>query len=113
MRFNRSKVSLAVLLSLSPTLVPLASVAQNNEKIEVDETEYSKGVYGDNWKSIEIGTTKNVTIVDSGNKINFDHLSPEARGHNSIAIGTSAKAGENMEDVKTGEAIAIGPKAEA
>lgn len=113
MSFNRSKVSLAVLLSLSPTLVPLASVAQNNEKIEVDETEYSKGVYGDNWKSIEIGTTKNVTIVDSGNKINFDHLSPEARGHNSIAIGTSAKAGEDMEDVKTGEAIAIGPKAEA
>ncbi|EOU7452458.1 YadA-like family protein [Escherichia coli] len=45
--------------------------------------------------------------------INFDHKSPVAEGRNSIAIGTSALAGDKMKDMKTGEAISIGAKANA
>ena len=57
MNFKRSKVCLAVLLSLSPVIMPFASAQQNADVIEVDETETADG-HGDNWKSIEIGTTK-------------------------------------------------------
>ncbi|HFO8458159.1 TPA: hemagglutinin, partial [Escherichia coli] len=48
--------------------------------------------------------------------LNFDHNSPVAKGHNSIAIGTSAEAGGEIKDekgFKTGESIAIGAKAKA
>ncbi|EHN0994304.1 hemagglutinin, partial [Escherichia coli] len=44
------------------------------------------------------------------------HNSPVAKGHNSIAIGTSAEAGGEIKDekgFKTGESIAIGAKAKA
>ncbi|EEQ1489742.1 YadA-like family protein [Escherichia coli] len=111
MNFKRSKVCLAVLLSLSPVIMPFASAQQNADVIEVDETETADG-HGDNWKSIEIGTTK-FTAKDDAAGIFFDHKSPEAAGRSSIAIGTSAEAGLEMTDFKTGEAIAIGPKAKA
>ncbi|HEA8528158.1 TPA: YadA-like family protein, partial [Escherichia coli] len=83
--------------------------------VEVDETDKGYQVYGDNWKSIEIGTTKEVKKKDSTD-LNFDHNSPVAKGHNSIAIGTSAEAGGEIKDekgFKTGESIAIGAKAKA
>ncbi|MDW9200280.1 hypothetical protein SE959_26550 [Escherichia coli] len=65
--------------------------------------------------SIEIGTITEVK-KDDQNGLNFDHNSPIARGRNSIAIGTSSVAGgsiNNDEGFKTGEAIAIGAKAQA
>ncbi|HFR5729697.1 TPA: hypothetical protein ACH3LE_001060 [Escherichia coli] len=69
-------------------------------------------MHGDNWKSIEIGTTPEVKASPDKN-INFDHNSPVAEGRNSIAIGTSAEAGKEMTDKMAGEAIAIGAKAKA
>ncbi|HHY8360562.1 TPA: YadA-like family protein, partial [Escherichia coli] len=69
-------------------------------------------MHGDNWKSIEIGTTQEVKASPDKN-INFDHNSPVAEGRNSIAIGTSAEAGKEMTDKMAGEAIAIGAKAKA
>ncbi|EEV7679272.1 hemagglutinin, partial [Escherichia coli] len=66
----------------------------------------------DDWKSIEIGTTQ-FAAKDVSKGINFDHKSPVAEGRNSIAIGTSALAGDQMKDMKTGEAISIGAKANA
>ncbi|EPS9685134.1 YadA-like family protein, partial [Escherichia coli] len=66
----------------------------------------------DDWKSIEIGTTQ-FAAKDVSKGINFDHKSPVAEGRNSIAIGTSALAGDKMKDMKTGEAISIGAKANA
>ncbi|EPQ9068431.1 YadA-like family protein [Escherichia coli] len=117
MNFKQSKVCLAVLLSLSPVIIPFASAQQdtNTKTIEVDEDSKGYGVYGNNWKSIEIGTT-NFTAKDESKGINFDHKSPVAKGRNSIAIGTSAEAGGEIKDdkgFKTGESIAIGAKAKA
>ncbi|EEU1995711.1 hemagglutinin [Escherichia coli] len=111
MIFKRSKVCLAVLLSISPTFPSVS--AQNTSTIEVDETELPGGIYGDSWKSIEIGTIKE---APKGGSIYFDHNSPVAKGHNAIAIGTSAEAGTEIVDdtgFKTGESIAIGAKAKA
>ncbi|EEV0910426.1 TPA: YadA-like family protein [Escherichia coli] len=116
MEFKYSKVCLAVLLSLSPALIQFSSAEQNVEKIEVDETGTGTDSFGNNWKSIEIGTTQEVTVDQANGKIFFDHKSPVALGHNSIAIGTSAEAGGEIQDekgFKTGESIAIGPKAKA
>ncbi|WP_106916402.1 hypothetical protein [Escherichia coli] len=112
MTFKRTKVCLAVLFAIAPGL-PSAST-KNTTTIVVDETKTVDG-YGNNWKSIEIGTTEEAKKgVDSS--VLFDHNSPVAKGHNSIAIGTSAEAGgEITEDsgFKTGESIAIGAKAKA
>ncbi|EEY6694549.1 hemagglutinin, partial [Escherichia coli] len=94
---------------------PASLAAQNTNVVEVDETDKGYQVYGDNWKSIEIGTTKEVKKKNSTD-LNFDHNSPVAKGHNSIAIGTSAEAGGEIKDekgFKTGESIAIGAKAKA
>ncbi|EOJ5176511.1 YadA-like family protein [Escherichia coli] len=110
MKFKRTRVCLGVLFAIAPSF-PLLS-AQNAETVVVDETDTVSG-HGDSWKSIEIGTTKE---VPKGGDIYFDHKSPVAMGHNSIAIGTSAEAGtaiENDEGFKTGESIAIGAKAQA
>ena len=108
MSFKRSKICMAVLLSLPTSFFSSVSAQQstNTQVIEVNELE------GDDWKSIEIGTTKKKD-KDEGAGIYFDHKSPEAHGRSSIAIGTSAEAGKDMDDFKTGEAIAIGPKAQA
>ncbi|HFS2282313.1 TPA: hemagglutinin, partial [Escherichia coli] len=104
---------MAISLVLNP--FPASLAAQNTNVVEVDETDKGYQVYGDNWKSIEIGTTKEVKKKDSTD-LNFDHNSPVAKGHNSIAIGTSAEAGGEIKDekgFKTGESIAIGAKAKA
>ncbi|EFH0813458.1 hemagglutinin, partial [Escherichia coli] len=111
-----SKVCLAVLLSLSPALIQFSSAEQNVDKIEVDETGTGTDTFGQNWKSIEIGTTKEVMAADTNGRIFFDHKSPVANGYNSIAIGTSAEAGTAIvgdKGLKTGESIAIGAKAKA
>ncbi|HFO5769726.1 TPA: YadA-like family protein [Escherichia coli] len=112
MTFKRTKVCLAVLFAIAPGL-PSAST-KNTTTIVVDETKTVDG-YGNNWKSIEIGTTEEAKKGVDGSVL-FDHNSPVAKGHNSIAIGTSAEAGgEITEDTgfKTGESIAIGAKAKA
>ncbi|HHD7536990.1 TPA: hemagglutinin, partial [Escherichia coli] len=106
-------ICIAISLVLNP--FPASLAAQNTNVVEVDETDKGYQVYGDNWKSIEIGTTKEVKKKDSTD-LNFDHNSPVAKGHNSIAIGTSAEAGGEIKDekgFKTGESIAIGAKAKA
>ncbi|HFO2595830.1 TPA: YadA-like family protein, partial [Escherichia coli] len=89
-----------------------AQADTNKLTVEVDETISSAG---DDWKSIEIGTTK-FTAKDESKGINFDHKSPVAEGRNSIAIGTSAEAGGDIstkEGLYTGESIAIGAKTKA
>ncbi|HAX4226773.1 TPA: hemagglutinin [Escherichia coli] len=116
MSFKYSKVCLAVLLSVSPALIQFSSAAQNTKNLEVDETGTGTDDYGLHWKSIEIGTTQEVTVDEAKDKIFFDHKSPVAQGHNSIAIGTSAEAGTAIVSdagFKTGESIAIGAKAKA
>lgn len=116
MGFKHSKVCLAILLSLSPALVQISSAEENKLTIEVDETGTDTDTFGGNWKSIEIGTTREVTVDKANGKIFFDHKSPVAQGHNSIAIGTSAEAGTDIVGdigLKTGESIAIGAKAKA
>ncbi|EOS0638817.1 YadA-like family protein, partial [Escherichia coli] len=103
-------------LSLSPALIQFSSAEQNVDKIEVDETGTGTDTFGQNWKSIEIGTTKEVMAADTNGRIFFDHKSPVANGYNSIAIGTSAEAGTAIvgdKGLKTGESIAIGAKAKA
>lgn len=116
MNFKHSKVCLAVLLSLSPALIQFSSAEENALTLEVDETGTGTDIVGNNWKSIEIGTTQEVSVDKTNGKISFDHKSPVAQGHNSIAIGTSAEAGSEIKDdkgFKTGESIAIGAKAKA
>ncbi|MBZ9087250.1 hemagglutinin, partial [Escherichia coli] len=113
MNLRKKHICIAISLVLNP--FPASLAAQNTNVVEVDETDKGHQVYGDNWKSIEIGTTKEVKKKDSTN-LNFDHNSPVAKGHNSIAIGTSAEAGGEIKDekgFKTGESIAIGAKAKA
>ncbi|HHZ3776600.1 TPA: YadA-like family protein, partial [Escherichia coli] len=113
MNLRKKHICIAISLVLNP--FPASLAAQNTNVVEVDETDKGHQVYGDNWKSIEIGTTKEVKKKDSTD-LNFDHNSPVAKGHNSIAIGTSAEAGGEIKDekgFKTGESIAIGAKAKA
>ncbi|EMS7654987.1 hemagglutinin, partial [Escherichia coli] len=113
MNLRKKHICIAISLVLNP--FPASLAAQNTNVVEVDETAKGHQVYGDNWKSIEIGTTKEVKKKDSTD-LNFDHNSPVAKGHNSIAIGTSAEAGGEIKDekgFKTGESIAIGAKAKA
>ncbi|HHZ4237364.1 TPA: YadA-like family protein, partial [Escherichia coli] len=113
MNLRKKYICIAISLVLNP--FPASLAAQNTNVVEVDETDKGHQVYGDNWKSIEIGTTKEVKKKDSTD-LNFDHNSPVAKGHNSIAIGTSAEAGGEIKDekgFKTGESIAIGAKAKA
>ncbi|EPY8187902.1 YadA-like family protein, partial [Escherichia coli] len=110
---RKKHICIAISLVLNP--FPASLAAQNTNVVEVDETDKGYQVYGDNWKSIEIGTTKEVKKKNSTD-LNFDHNSPVAKGHNSIAIGTSAEAGGEIKDekgFKTGESIAIGAKAKA
>ncbi|HFS3827563.1 TPA: hemagglutinin, partial [Escherichia coli] len=103
-------ICIAISLVLNP--FPASLAAQNTNVVEVDESSQGYDVHGDNWKSIEIGTTQEVKASPDKN-INFDHNSPVAEGRNSIAIGTSAEAGKEMTDKMAGEAIAIGAKAKA
>ncbi|EIE5227962.1 TPA: YadA-like family protein [Escherichia coli] len=113
MNLRKKHICIAISLVLNP--FPASLAAQNTNVVEVDETDKGYQVYGDNWKSIEIGTTKEVKKKNSTD-LNFDHNSPVAKGHNSIAIGTSAEAGGEIKDekgFKTGESIAIGAKAKA
>ncbi|ELW6926052.1 YadA-like family protein [Escherichia coli] len=113
MNLRKKHICIAISLVLNP--FPASLAAQNTNVVEVDETDKGYQVYGDNWKSIEIGTTKEVKKKNSTD-LNFDHNSPVAKGHNSIAIGTSAEAGGEIKDekgFKTGESIAIGAKTKA
>lgn len=114
MNLRKKHICIAISLVLNPASISQADAQADTNKltVEVDETSLGYDVYGDDWKSIEIGTTK-FTAKDESKGINFDHKSPVAEGRNSIAIGTSALAGDKMEDMKTGEAISIGAKANA
>ncbi|EFJ4045148.1 hemagglutinin [Escherichia coli] len=114
MNLRKKHICIAISLVLNPASISQASAQADTNKltVEVDETSLGHDVYGDDWKSIEIGTTK-FTAKDESKGINFDHKSPVAEGRNSIAIGTSAEAGKEMTDKMAGEAIAIGAKAKA
>ncbi|HFS3867627.1 TPA: hemagglutinin, partial [Escherichia coli] len=114
MNLRKKHICIAISLVLNPASISQASAQAdtNTLTVEVDETSLGYDVYGDDWKSIEIGTTK-FTAKDESKGINFDHKSPVAEGRNSIAIGTSAEAGKEMTDKMAGEAIAIGAKAKA
>ncbi|CAD5792673.1 protein; outer membrane protein [Escherichia coli] len=113
MKNRKTLLCVSITLAVNPVTMTLA--AQNASTIEVDEVSQGYDVYGNNWKSIEIGTTKEVK-ANPQKGINFDHNSPVAKGHNAIAIGTSAEAGSEITDnagFNTGESIAIGAKAKA
>ncbi|EJQ0261144.1 hemagglutinin, partial [Escherichia coli] len=117
MNLRKKHICIAISLVLNPASISQVSAQADTNKltVEVDETSLGHDVYGDDWKSIEIGTTK-FTAKDESKGINFDHKSPVAEGRNSIAIGTSAEAGGEIKDekgFKTGESIAIGAKAKA
>ncbi|MEF9760542.1 hemagglutinin, partial [Escherichia coli] len=114
MNLRKKHICIAISLVLNPASISQASAQADTNKltVEVDETSPGHDVYGDDWKSIEIGTTK-FTAKDESKGINFDHKSPVAEGRNSIAIGTSAETGKEMTDKMAGEAIAIGAKAKA
>ncbi|HFO3701760.1 TPA: YadA-like family protein [Escherichia coli] len=114
MNLRKKHICIAISLVLNPASISQASAQADTNKltVEVDETISSAG---DDWKSIEIGTTK-FTAKDESKGINFDHKSPVAEGRNSIAIGTSAEAGGDIstkEGLYTGESIAIGAKTKA
>lgn len=114
MNLRKKHICIAISLVLNPASISqvYAQADTNKLTVEVDETTLSADVHGDDWKSIEIGTTQ-FAAKDVSKGINFDHKSPVAEGRNSIAIGTSALAGDQMKDMKTGEAISIGAKANA
>ncbi|HFO6726421.1 TPA: hypothetical protein ACHKU9_005232, partial [Escherichia coli] len=117
MNLRKKHICIAISLVLNPASMSQASAQADTNKltVEVDETSLGYDVYGDDWKSIEIGTTK-FTAKDESKGINFDHKSPVAEGRNSIAIGTSAEAGGDIttkEGLYTGESIAIGAKTKA
>ncbi|ENA5437596.1 hemagglutinin, partial [Escherichia coli] len=117
MNLRKKHICIAISLVLNPASISQASAQADTNKltVEVDETSLGYDVYGDDWKSIEIGTTK-FTAKDESKGINFDHKSPVAEGRNSIAIGTSAEAGGDIstkEGLFTGESIAIGAKTKA
>ncbi|EHW8547482.1 hemagglutinin, partial [Escherichia coli] len=117
MNLRKKHICIVISLVLNPASISQASAQADTNKltVEVDETSLGYDVYGDDWKSIEIGTTK-FTAKDVSKGINFDHKSPVAKGRNSIAIGTSAEAGGDIstkEGLYTGESIAIGAKTKA
>ncbi|EKQ7174112.1 hemagglutinin, partial [Escherichia coli] len=114
MNLRKKHICIAISLVLNPASISqvYAQADTNTLTVEVDEAAPGADVHGDDWKSIEIGTTQ-FAAKDVSKGINFDHKSPVAEGRNSIAIGTSALAGDKMEDMKTGEAISIGAKANA
>ncbi|HIB7778656.1 TPA: YadA-like family protein, partial [Escherichia coli] len=117
MNLRKKHICIAISLVLNPASISQASAQADTNKltVEVDETSLGHDVYGDDWKSIEIGTTK-FTAKDESKGIYFDHKSPVAEGRNSIAIGTSAEAGGDIstkEGLYTGESIAIGAKTKA
>ncbi|EFJ2828304.1 hemagglutinin, partial [Escherichia coli] len=114
MNLRKKHICIAISLVLNPASISqvYAQADTNTLTVEVDEAAPGSDVHGDDWKSIEIGTTQ-FAAKDVSKGINFDHKSPVAEGRNSIAIGTSALAGDQMEDMKTGEAISIGAKANA
>ncbi|EEY6455274.1 YadA-like family protein [Escherichia coli] len=111
MKYKKTFLGASIVLAISPVAMTFAE--KNAEHIEVDEANVDTA--GDNWMSIEIGTTNEVK-EDPDKGIFFTHTSPIAQGRNSIAIGTSAVAGSEIqtpEGFKTGESIAIGAKAQA
>ncbi|EJN4034721.1 YadA-like family protein [Escherichia coli] len=114
MNLRKKHICIAISLVLNPASISqvYAQADTNTLTVEVDEATPGSDVHGDDWKSIEIGTTQ-FAAKDVSKGINFDHKSPVAEGRNSIAIGTSALAGDKMKDMKTGEAISIGAKANA
>ncbi|EHJ5206101.1 YadA-like family protein [Escherichia coli] len=114
MNLRKKHICIAISLVLNPASISQADAQADTNKltVEVDESTEGHGIYGDDWKSIEISTTQ-FTAKDESKGINFDHKSPVAEGRNSIAIGTSAEAGKEMTDKMAGEAIAIGAKAKA
>ncbi|EGF6469807.1 hemagglutinin, partial [Escherichia coli] len=114
MKFKRTQLCVAILFAINPATISQVYAQKDTNKltVEVDEATPGSDVHGDDWKSIEIGTTQ-FAAKDVSKGINFDHKSPVAEGRNSIAIGTSALAGDKMKDMKTGEAISIGAKANA
>ncbi|MBF5598234.1 hemagglutinin, partial [Escherichia coli] len=114
MNLRKKHICIAISLVLNPASISqvYAQADTNTLTVEVDEAAPGSDVHGDDWKSIEIGTTQ-FAAKDVSKGINFDHKSPVAEGRNSIAIGTSALAGDKMKDMKTGEAISIGAKANA
>lgn len=89
MKHKKSLLCISIALAIAPVAMTFAE--RNTSHIEVDD-QASIDVAGDDWMSIEIGTTNEVT-KDPAKGIDFDHVSPIAKGRNAIAIGTSAEAG--------------------
>ncbi|ELW9986635.1 YadA-like family protein [Escherichia coli] len=112
MKYKRKLLCVSIALAITPVAVTFAE--KNDAHLEVDDKD-TVDKAGNNWMSIEIGTINEVP-ENSDKGIYFAHTSPVALGRNSIAIGTSAVAGEAItteEGFKTGESIAIGAKAKA
>lgn len=99
--FKKNLITVSILLSISSFLT-YANLVE--VPVYVEET------MGPDWQSMTIGTTETRL---QGNGVSFDHVPPVAKGRRSIAIGTSAVAGDQMTSFLTGEAIAIGSKANA
>ncbi|EOK7730814.1 YadA-like family protein [Escherichia coli] len=111
MKYKKTLLCVSIALAIAPVAMTFAE--KNTSHIEVDEAPVDTA--GNDWLSIEIGTTSEVP-EDPDKGIYFNHTSPIASGRNSIAIGTSAVAGKDIiteEGFKTGESIAIGAKAHA
>ncbi|EFA1502632.1 autotransporter adhesin Sab [Escherichia coli] len=111
MKYKKTLLCVSIALAIAPVAMTFAE--KNTSHIEVDEAPVDTA--GNDWLSIEIGTTSEVP-EDPDKGIYFKHTSPIASGRNSIAIGTSAIAGgeiQTPEGFKTGESIAIGAKAQA
>ncbi|MDS1745280.1 YadA-like family protein [Escherichia coli] len=112
MKHKKSLLCISIALAIAPVAMTFAE--RNTSHIEVDDKSLVDTA-GNDWMSIEIGTTNEVK-KDPAKGIDFDHVSPIAKGRNAIAIGTSAEAGTLINDevgFKTGESIAIGAKAKA
>lgn len=107
MKFKKMYLYAAIVLAVKPAW-PFQAEAADSDYLKVGENNQSGT--SDNWGSISIGIKD---TVKKNNDINFDYKPPTAKGRNSIAIGTSADAGKEMTDKKSGEAIAIGAKAQA
>ncbi|MBS8646883.1 YadA-like family protein [Escherichia coli] len=107
MKFKKMYLYAAIMLAVKPAW-PFQAEAADSDYLKVGENNQSGT--SDNWGSISIGIKD---TVKKNNDINFDYKPPTAKGRNSIAIGTSADAGKEMTDKKSGEAIAIGAKAQA
>ncbi|ENP2817696.1 hypothetical protein ACDG01_005029, partial [Escherichia coli] len=59
MNLRKKHICIAISLVLNPASISQASAQADTNKltVEVDETSLGHDVYGDDWKSIEIGTT--------------------------------------------------------